>query len=647
MAYRTWGKVLLAALGVGALAGAGQLGIAYGLGLVRFARLFDGTTQNLWPAQLAWVTWFAAIAAVAGGFAAERLARRHGLATPIGVRIAYAVVAGLGATAVAPLAMLPARAALVASPDPVGAVGLAATLGAVVGAAVAVAALTQRAIGWNVAASIAAVWLLALLSVVPSLGPAAAPPDVRLGVFDPAGLGTGAGGRLALVVMPALALVAGAGLGVLARLRGHPVVPAALSGAVAPALLAFAYLAAGPGDSADRYQANPYWAALLAVATGAIGSVLAVLTRLPGQAPRPGTADGSTATGTAAGRAGGRHRLKFRRPDTEATTSESTPTTDGSDSAGPDRTGATAPDAPSVPTQPAREPAPSAVPDRTTDPVPAPATEPVPVGTTGNEPPAPATTVLPVLTKAEPVRPTPRPSEPSTPPRPRSPEPATQSTQRSPEPAARATAEPAPRPVPRPAPETVVRPTPEPAPRPAPAPRVPEPAGAGPAQPIAPPAPPADPARPNLGASLIDRIEAGLDDSVPAAGPTAPAPTGDKERGRSRRRGKPAETPVEPDGTGADDGNAEPTDTVPPRRKLFRRKPAPTGNPVEEPEPPVDEQPADRPAKGRGRKPAKAQDEDYVDWVSGLGTAAPADDRPRRDPGPRLSLRTSDRPPGG
>ncbi|MFD0823162.1 hypothetical protein ACFQ0D_33680, partial [Micromonospora zhanjiangensis] len=88
IAFRSWGRVLLAAAVVGLLAGAGQLGIAYGLGVVRFVRSFAGGAANLWPAQLTWASWFAMVAAVAGAVVGERLARRRGLPVDVGVRIA-------------------------------------------------------------------------------------------------------------------------------------------------------------------------------------------------------------------------------------------------------------------------------------------------------------------------------------------------------------------------------------------------------------------------------------------------------------------------------------------------------------------------------------------------------------------------------
>ncbi|MFC6019620.1 hypothetical protein ACFP2T_25845 [Plantactinospora solaniradicis] len=291
MAFRTWGKVLLAALGVGVVSGAGQLGIAYGLGLVRFNRTFDAVTANQWPAQRVWVGWFAMVAAVTGALIADRLARRYDLPTTPGVQAATAAAAALGALVVAPLSMQPARTAQVASADPVVSVGVIAALGAGIGFVAALAVLVQRPIRWNVGAVVAAVWFLAVLSVMPSLGPDDPLPAVRLGVLDPSWLGAGTAQRLAVVTMPALALVIGALAGALARSRGLPMPAVASCGVAGPALLALAYLVAGPGNSSDGYQAAPYWGALIAVAAGGLGSVLAAMARWPlttAGTPEPG-----------------------------------------------------------------------------------------------------------------------------------------------------------------------------------------------------------------------------------------------------------------------------------------------------------------------------------------------------------------------
>ncbi|HEX2771313.1 MAG TPA: hypothetical protein VHN18_02645, partial [Micromonosporaceae bacterium] len=285
MAFRTWGRVLLAALGVAAFAGAAQLGFAYGLGVVRFGRVFDPSAEGLWAAQVAWVAWFAIVAAVAGAVAGGFLANRWRLVLVAWApRLAVIGASAVGALAVAPLAMLPARAAQLTSINLVLTAGLAAVLGALIGAAAALAALSHRPFAWNIALVVGGVWLVTLLSVAPSLGPTDPLPDVRLGVVDPASLSDATANRLAVLTMPTLALLAGMACGLLSRSRPCPTVVAAGCGAIGPALVALAYLAAGPGG-ADSYQAAPYWGALIGAGAGALGSVLATVVRLPNSRP--------------------------------------------------------------------------------------------------------------------------------------------------------------------------------------------------------------------------------------------------------------------------------------------------------------------------------------------------------------------------
>ncbi|MEU5908330.1 hypothetical protein [Micromonospora sp. NPDC047527] len=281
MAFRTWGKLLLTALGVSVLAGAGQLGVAYGFGIVRLTGAFSGTTVNQWPAQLVWVGWFAANAAVAGAVLTGRLARRDAPAASTGRQLAIGGAAALGATAVAPLCMQPARAAELISIDPVWAVGICAVLGAVIGAGAAIAVLLRPELGWNMAAVAGAVWLLALISVLPSLGTVGPLPTVRLGVLEPSWLADAAAQRLALLLLPIVALLAGAATAGLARWRGQVPLVSGATGVAGPVLVAFAYLTAGPGDAVDRYQTTPYYGALIAVLAGALGAAAAALLRWP------------------------------------------------------------------------------------------------------------------------------------------------------------------------------------------------------------------------------------------------------------------------------------------------------------------------------------------------------------------------------
>jgi hypothetical protein len=287
MAFRTWAKLLGATLGVGALVGASQLGVAYGLGILRLTRVLDVTTRDQWTAQLAWVAWIAMMAAVLGGLAGGRLRERwRGPATGV-THIALAVAAGVGAALVVPLTMQPARTAQVAGVHPVFVIGLCAGLGTLIGAVAAYAALTELVARWSLTLLGLIVWVIALVSVLPSLAPSDPLPAVRLGVFDAGFLPPAVTQRTALFTMPATALLVGATLGWAARRREMPTLTIALAGLPGPALLTLSYLIAGPGSGADRYQVVPYWAAMTATGAGVLGSVLAAVLRRGEETPEP------------------------------------------------------------------------------------------------------------------------------------------------------------------------------------------------------------------------------------------------------------------------------------------------------------------------------------------------------------------------
>jgi hypothetical protein len=323
MAFRTLARILLAALGVGALAAASQLGLAYGLGVVRLTRIFDVAGRDQWTAQLAWVAWFAMVAAVAGALGGGMLLHRRnhpavrrvggpageqgvlpsqGSAGPtaagsgragavatsgavggVWTRVALSLAAAIGAAVVMPLTMQPARTAQVAAVNaavnPSLVIGLCAGLGAVIGIFAAYAALAHAVARWSLGTVIALVWVIAIVSVLPSLGPQDALPAVRLGVFDAGFLSPGITQRFALFTMPALALLSAAALGWAARRRGFAPLSIALAGLPGPALVTFSYLIAGPGEGGQRYQFIPYWAAMAAVATGITGATIAALIR--------------------------------------------------------------------------------------------------------------------------------------------------------------------------------------------------------------------------------------------------------------------------------------------------------------------------------------------------------------------------------
>ncbi|MEU7906094.1 hypothetical protein [Actinoplanes sp. NPDC049118] len=282
MAFRTWAKLLSATLGVAALAGASQLGLAYGLGIVRLTRVLDVTTRDQWTAQLAWIAWFAMTAAVAGALAGVVLLRRWSPGPArlgVGTELALSFAAAIGAGVVVPLTMQPARTAQVAGVDEVVVIAICAGLGALVGIFAAWAALAQAVARWSVVVTGIAVWVIAVVSVAPSLAPSDPLPAVRLGVYDAGFLPPSVTQRTALATMPALALLIGVVLGWIARRRELPTLTIALAGLAGPALLTLAYLIAGPGEGDDRYQVVPFWAAMTAAGAGVLGSVLAAVLR--------------------------------------------------------------------------------------------------------------------------------------------------------------------------------------------------------------------------------------------------------------------------------------------------------------------------------------------------------------------------------
>ncbi|MFV2008858.1 MULTISPECIES: hypothetical protein [unclassified Micromonospora] len=306
MALRTWLRAITTAFGVAAFAGAIQLGAAYGFQLVRLRRDFVGPTADFWPTQLSWLAWFAIVAAVVGAGVAQRVAeqrpawpRRVSAVRTAVRRVVLALVAAIGAAlAVVGLSVLPAQASTGVD-DPVTVTALIGGIGAVVGLPAALAALTHPAMRWNVLVFSGALWLLAVGSVAPDLWAGDPVAEIRPGVLEPVVLDVGDSGWQVFVLLPALALVLGAAVSGLARWRAAPTVATAVSGMAGPAVLDAAYLAAGAGR-AGPYQDAPYWAALLAVAAGVVGSITVAAVRRPGRRVSTATGTPAPATGTPA-----------------------------------------------------------------------------------------------------------------------------------------------------------------------------------------------------------------------------------------------------------------------------------------------------------------------------------------------------------
>lgn len=289
MVIRGWGSAIAAAVGVAAAAGAAQLGVAYGTGVVSWPVEPDPAADQVWVTSLAWGMWIAASCTIVGAVTAARLrtpgatpatdlADEGDRATRVLWRLVLAVAAAVGAMITVALLAVRAReavAAVAASPQSVAA-GYA-VLGVVLGLLLAVGALAARAVATNLIATAAWLWLLAVVIVAEGVisGREQSPvplgfADVELGevwfrsiLLPDAGLALGA----ALVIGALAALPA-------ARRGDHPV-GVAVSGATGPLLLAAAYLMAQPdlatltATELSRYLTAPY----LALA-GLAGSLL-------------------------------------------------------------------------------------------------------------------------------------------------------------------------------------------------------------------------------------------------------------------------------------------------------------------------------------------------------------------------------------
>ncbi|MBO4204720.1 hypothetical protein [Micromonospora echinofusca] len=295
MAHRSWGRPLPVAFAVALLTGSAQLGVGYGLGLLRLPPRLTGLTTDQWATQLTWAAWVALVATVTGALVGGRRATGAGPdrvddptgadpdrpaptgRTDRGRRVARQLLgcamAAVGALVVLPFAAFPARAVSVGALGPVAAVGLAVGVAVAFGMLVAVAALHFRPVRRNVLLLTAVLWVLAVAAVVPALGPTDPLPQVRLGAPGP-----GLAWLPDPLVVPILALLAGILVGLLARREGDRSLWAGGAGAVGPAMYAVSQLVAGVGAG---HQPTPYWPVLVAVGSGALGSALAVLWRWP------------------------------------------------------------------------------------------------------------------------------------------------------------------------------------------------------------------------------------------------------------------------------------------------------------------------------------------------------------------------------
>jgi hypothetical protein len=280
MAEKGWTTQAATAAGIAAGAGAAQLGLGYGLGVIAWP-VSATEADSVWLGSLGWATWITASATVlgaviAGRLRAERSDRWRGL-----WRFALAAASALGALVIVALVALPARDAVRAgslSPQAVAA-GYAAA-GLLAGLVVAFWAVSSGPVAANLIGTALWLWALAIAGVVAELVTGrdfatyltswqfaeSVSPVQYGGIYWPSAL---------------LTLVAAFGIGLVAAIpaawRDELGLGTAISGSVGPLLVALSFLTLAPllteamGPIESAYLIAPY-----AVLAGLGGSALTV-----------------------------------------------------------------------------------------------------------------------------------------------------------------------------------------------------------------------------------------------------------------------------------------------------------------------------------------------------------------------------------
>jgi hypothetical protein len=310
MAARGWAYSTLTAIGVAAAAGAAQLGLAYGLGVISWQPVTDATGDALWLRNLTWVLWIAATSTALGAIHANgngRLGVGGGPTTPITVtgtmpadarrtafgrtrdgratfgdiglawRMTLVLAAAVGAVITVPLVMLPARAARrIDNFQPQVTAGAYVVVGIITGLIIALAAVSSRVIATNLVVSAAWVWGLAAVSAVDALDANQTAGTAQLGAwqFTVGGLFSDASYLPGALLMLGGALLSGVFAAMPADRRGDGRLGIAVSGAAGPLLIAAAYLLAVPRSTGRTDQLSPDLFAPYAVVAGLAGSAL-------------------------------------------------------------------------------------------------------------------------------------------------------------------------------------------------------------------------------------------------------------------------------------------------------------------------------------------------------------------------------------
>ncbi|SDD93584.1 hypothetical protein [Glycomyces harbinensis] len=282
MSPRSAAKTVGAGFAVAALAALAQLGLAYGFGLLSWAEdapgAADAVLEFRWNANLAWVAWFSAASCVVGGLASGAIGSRAAARLGAATRVTAVLASAAGAFLVGPLVSLSAEQGAVFTSFPTDPL-IASGLGAVVGVALALIGLSSRSVAVNVGASVALVWLLAILSVFVEVGDRVSP-VTELAVWGSwAGPDTALGRRGFSIAVPFVigSALIGAIVALIARRgtitsSGYRI--AAASGIAGPLIVTVAHLVAGPSrvDNAESMSVilvGPY-----AAIAGLLGSLI-------------------------------------------------------------------------------------------------------------------------------------------------------------------------------------------------------------------------------------------------------------------------------------------------------------------------------------------------------------------------------------
>jgi hypothetical protein len=284
-------------------AGAAQLGLGYGLGIISWVPAATGasaatgvggatgssaataaaiaaTADAAWSSGLAWVTWVSATSVVVGAVIGDRLLGKahNGLFARAAWRLVMALAATLGALVVIPLVGVPASQAHIGGNyAPHLLVGIYAAAGVVIGLVVALVAMAARAVAANVFVTVAWLWTLAIIAIADGTASGRWPGYTQLGVWKFTDTGPFWRGYYipGALLMLGGALLVGGLAAFAAAARGDGRFGVALSGAAGPLLVTAAYLLARPDlVSAPAVQVSAYHTSPYMVVAGLAGSVL-------------------------------------------------------------------------------------------------------------------------------------------------------------------------------------------------------------------------------------------------------------------------------------------------------------------------------------------------------------------------------------